>query len=171
MHISQDDFLMFVDRALDGMLQIVEALGDDRCHLIPDLPGANSPYAILFHCVGLTHFWIGTFIAGRHVERDRTAEFRARGSVSEIRKMVKDLKHQLRADLLHVQGDKPLSQQPPAAYTPLPEEQGWTQSAVLIHTFEELAQHHGQMELSRDMIMRRESGDWDGDDERLLDQR
>ncbi len=157
MQIAQDDLLTFVDRALDGMLHIVEELGDDRCHLIPDLPGANSPYAILFHCVGLTHFWIGTLIAGRHIERDRDAEFRAQGTVCEIGEMVNDLKHQLRSDLLHVQGEEPLSQQPPAAYTPLPEEERWTQGAVLIHTFEELAQHHGQMELSRDMIMRRGS--------------
>jgi hypothetical protein len=29
MEISQDDFMLFVDRALDGMLGIVEGLGDD----------------------------------------------------------------------------------------------------------------------------------------------
>ena len=43
MHISHDDFLLFIDRALDGMLRIVEELGDERAHRRPALPGANSP--------------------------------------------------------------------------------------------------------------------------------
>jgi len=46
MEISNEDFLMFIERALDGMLRIVEELGDERANLRPDLPGANSPYAI-----------------------------------------------------------------------------------------------------------------------------
>ena len=155
MEISQDDFLMFVDRALDGMLHIVEELGDERCNLVPDLPGANSPSVILAHCVGVANFWVGTLIAGRHVERDRAAEFRTRSTVVESRQMVNDLKQQLREDTAHVQGEQPLSQTPPAAYNPAPDHQSWTQGAVLMHTFEELAQHHGQMELTRDMIMGR----------------
>ena len=53
MEISQEDFLMFINRALDGMLSIVEELDEERANLCPDLPGANSPYAILTHCVGV----------------------------------------------------------------------------------------------------------------------
>jgi hypothetical protein len=30
---------------------------------------------------------------------------------------------------------------------------GWTQGAALLHAYEELAQHHGQMEITRDMLM------------------
>ena len=155
MQISQDDFLFFIDRALDGMLRIVEDLGDERANVRPDLPGANSPYAILFHCVGVVNFWVGSLIAGRHVDRDRDAEFIAQGTVAEIRQLVDNLKQLLREDLAHMEGEQPLSQTPPVAYNPSPERQGWTQGAALIHTYEELAQHHGQMELTRDVMQRR----------------
>ena len=58
MEISQDDFMLFVDRALDGMLGIVEGLGDDLANRNPGLPGANSPFAILYHSVAVCHYWI-----------------------------------------------------------------------------------------------------------------
>ena len=53
MEISRDDFMLFVDRALDGMLDIVEGLGDDLANRNPGLPGANSPFAILYHSVAV----------------------------------------------------------------------------------------------------------------------
>ena len=77
MEISHEDFLMFIDRALDGMLRIVEELGEERANMRPDLPGANSPYAILTHCIGVCDYWIGTLLGKREVFRDRDAEFRA----------------------------------------------------------------------------------------------
>ncbi len=83
--ISVDDFLWFVDEALDGMVGIVVELGDDLANRRPDLPGANSPYAILFHCLGVMEWWGGVAVAGRPVERDRDAEFRATGPVSRPR--------------------------------------------------------------------------------------
>jgi hypothetical protein len=79
MTIAPRAFLPFIDEALDGMVGIAEILGDERINLCPDLPAANSPYAIL------THY--------------------------------------------HTQGD------------------------VLLHCYTELAQHHGQMELTRDILL------------------
>jgi hypothetical protein len=68
---------------------------------------------------------------------------------------VQDLKRQLRDDIKHVQGEQPPLSGPNQQYSPLPSEyQGWTQGAALIHTLEELAQHHGQMELTRDMLLK-----------------
>ena len=154
MQISVDDYLTFVGRALDGMLGIVEQMGDEHANRAPDLPGANSPYAILFHCVGVCHYWIGELIGGRQTERDRPAEFHATGSIAELRVAVHDLQCQIRLDLRDVDGEKPLAKVPDAAYTPLPSYADWTQGAVLMHTHEELAQHHGQMELTRDILMR-----------------
>lgn len=143
MQILEEDFLMFVDRALDGMLRIVEELGDERSNTVPDLPGANSPYAILFHCVAVIDFWVGTLLAGRPVERHRDAEFIAQGTVAEIRRRVNKLKRQLRSDVTHVQGDQPVSMALSSEYNPAPQNQNWTQGATLMHAYEELAQHHG----------------------------
>ena len=140
--IDPESFLLFVGRAFDGMVTILDELGDELANETPGLPGANSPYAILFHCIGVTNYWIGTLLGGRQVPRDRPAEFTASGDVKQISKLVGELKSQIRRDLDGFQGTQPL-----------PDHEEWTQGWVLMHTYEELAQHHGQMELTRDIIM------------------
>ncbi|CAB1076543.1 hypothetical protein D1AOALGA4SA_4339 [Olavius algarvensis Delta 1 endosymbiont] len=161
MQITTDDFLYFINVALDGMVRIVEELGDDRVNLRPDFPGANSPYVILYHCVGCTNFWIGALIAGRQVSRDRDAEFQAQGTVADIREAVRDLQKQLQEDFTHVQGDQPLAYLdallPLQKWTQQQGVQHWRQGKALIHAYEELAQHHGQMEITRDILMQRDS--------------
>ena len=156
MEISHEDFLMFIDRALDGMLRIVEELGEERANMRPDLPGANSPYAILTHCVGVSNYWIGTLLGGRReISRDRDEEFRASGTLVELREKVRDLKAKLLDDIKQVQGEKPLASAPNPMYNPLPGMGfgDWKQGTALIHAYEELAQHHGQMEITRDVLM------------------
>ncbi len=154
MEISLGVYLMFVNRALDGMMGIVEGMGDDLANSRPNLREANSPYAILFHCIGVCHYWIGTLVAGRHTDRNRPAEFIATGSGADLKKLVSALKLQMRTDLNSVASDQPLAIMPNPKYTPLPGYAQWTQGAVLIHLHEELAQHHGQMELTRDILIR-----------------
>ena len=160
MEISQEDFLMFIDRALDGMLRIVEELGEERANMRPDLPGANSPYAILTHCIGVCHYWIGTLLGKRDFFRDRDGEFRASGTIIELRERVVELKARLLVDIKQVQGEKPLASAPHSTYNPLRGTafEDWTEGAALIHAYEELAQHHGQMELTRDLLMGNKEG-------------
>jgi hypothetical protein len=156
MQIAPEDFLYFINRALDGMLRIVEELGDARVNWRPDFPGANSPYAILYHCVGCTNYWLGALLAGRQVSRDRNAEFQAQGTVADMRQAVRALQQQVREDIMHVQGDRPLAY--PDALLPRHVQWGarhWSQGKALVHAYEELSQHHGQMEISRDIIMQR----------------
>ena len=160
MEISNEDFLMFIDRALDGMLRIVEELGEERANMRPDLPGANSPYAILTHCVGVCNYWIGTLLGRREIFRDRDEEFRASGTLIELRERVMELKANLLEDIKQMQGEKPMASAPNSRYNPLrgPDFGEWTQGTALIHAYEELAQHHGQMELTRDVLMRNFEG-------------
>ena len=49
--ISVDELVSYVERAVDRMADIVGGLGDDLANRRPALPGANSPYAILRHCL------------------------------------------------------------------------------------------------------------------------
>src|SRR5437660_1290372 len=67
----------------------------------------TPPFAILTHCVGLTRYFIGNALAGRQVHRDRDAEFRAQGTVAEIRQAVRELQQRLSDDLARVHGDQP----------------------------------------------------------------
>ena len=114
----------------------------------------TRPYAILYHSVAVCHYWVGVLLADREFKRDRDSEFTATGKVADLHKPVKDVKRQLREDIQRVQGDQQLLSGPNQQYSPLPAQfQGWTQGAALVHTLEELAQHHGQMELTRDILL------------------
>lgn len=150
MGISTDDLGYFVDRAIDGMIEIVRDLGDELASTRPDLPGANSPYAILTHCLGVMGYWAGHAVAGRDVQRDRDAEFRATGSVDALVRACAGAKRQFAADLAAAEPDRPLRR--------APEHRTWegreleNQGAALLHVLEEVAQHHGQAELTRDVL-------------------
>jgi tRNA (adenine37-N6)-methyltransferase len=149
--ISVEDLLFYVDEALDGMVEIVTGLGDGLANTRPDLPGANSPYVILTHCLGVMEYWAGDVIAGRTIERDRDAEFRASGPVGPLVERTRRARHQLEADLAHLDPFAPPRGNVAPEDTALP--LGRTQGGALIHIYEELAQHRGQMEGCRDVLL------------------
>lgn len=148
--ISDMEYLHFVDRALDGMAAILAELGDERANRRPELPGANSPYAIVTHCLGVMEYWAGHLVAGRTVRRDRDAEFTAAGPVNKLLDRIPEAKRQLRADLAAADPDAPLRHDPPPHYHSLGRE--LTQGGALLHVYEELAQHHGHLEITRDLL-------------------
>ena len=145
--ITVEDYLFYVDTALDGMVRIVTDLGDDLASTRPDLPGANSPYAILTHCLGVMEYWGGHVVAGRPNERDRDAEFQATCAVSDLVDRVGRARDRLAADATEA---KPTARpaNPPDERDPTTA----TQGGVLLHIYEELAQHLGQMEITRDVL-------------------
>lgn len=151
MSIAPTEFLGYINGALDGMLTIVETLGDERVNQRPNnMANTNSPFAIVTHCIGLTHFFVGVVLAGRQVPRDRDAEFRAVGSVADLRQQVRALQQHLQDDITHVRGD-----QPPAFPDVLrqPAQRTWTQGRFLLQCYKELAQHLGHLELTRDVML------------------
>jgi hypothetical protein len=149
--MDPNEFLPFLDNALDGMLGITATLGDDLVNVRPDLPGANTPYAIVTHCVGVTDWWIGVMIADRGVYRDRRAEFAARGTVADLGAAVDALMERMRRDLATINPAAPIRR--PELLVEGSPARTWTQTAALIHTLEELSQHHGQLELTRDVLL------------------
>jgi hypothetical protein len=145
-------WLWYVDEALDQMTAIVVGLGDDLASTRPDLPGANSPYAILTHCCGVLEGWGGEAVAGRRIERDRAAEFVATGPVADLEARVAAARVRLRADLAALDWDAPPRGPVDPQDVDLP--LGRSQGGVLLHIYEELAQHLGQMEITRDLLRR-----------------
>jgi hypothetical protein len=154
--IDRDTYLFFIDRALDQMVRIVTELGDDLANRRPDVPGANSPYALLTHCHGVMNFWAGALVAGRTVHRDRDAEFVATGEVADVVAGTRAAREQLGADLDAVTPGEPLHGTPPPSYQG-PREV-LTQAGALQHVYEELSQHLGQMEVIRDAIVQEAAG-------------
>jgi hypothetical protein len=150
--ISLEDLLWYVDEALAAMSGIVADLGDELANQRIDVPDANSPYAVLTHCLGVIEFWGGEVIADRSVDRDREAEFRASGPVADLLARVPVTRAQLARDLAGL--DPAARPRGPVdaedAATPV----GSTQGGVLLHIYEELAQHRGQLEVTRDVLLR-----------------
>lgn len=150
MSIAPEEFLSYINAAFDGMLNIAEELGDERINQRPNnLANTSSPFVILTHCIGLTRYWLGTVIAGRQIQRDREAEFRAQGTVAEIRQAVRQVRNEIQDDIKRVRGDQ-LSAFPDAVR---PQHKTWTQGHFLLQCYKELAQHHGHMELTRDVML------------------
>jgi len=148
--IEESVYLHFADRALDGMAGILRDLGDDLANRRPDLPAANSPYAIVTHCIGVLDYWAGHLVAGREVVRDRDAEFAATGPVDELTTRVSAAKRRLHEDVAQAEPSAPLRDEPSPAYRD--DAAGLTQGGALQHVYEELAQHLGQLELTRDVL-------------------
>lgn len=148
--ISVEDFLYFVDEALNGMVAIVEELGDELANRRPDVEGTNTPYVILTHCLGVIEYWAGNVVAAREIERDRDAEFVASGPVAALVERVRRSRRQLAQDLAHLEPFSPPRVAPRFADPSLPFQR--TQGGVLLHLYEELAQHRGQMEGCRDVL-------------------
>jgi hypothetical protein len=148
--ISREDFFWFADDALDAMVDIVSGLGDDLANRAPELPGANSPYAILTHCLGVIGYWGGQVIAGRDIDRDRAAEFVARGEVAELAARTRQVRRQLAHDLVEFDPAAPPRGEVRGKDADLP--LGRTQGGALFHVYEELAQHRGQLEITRDVL-------------------
>src|ERR1700722_6579171 len=149
--ISVDDYLFYVDDALDSMVGILEDLGDELANERPALPGANSPYAIVNHCLGVMEFWAGSVVCGRQIERDRAAEFTASGEGRALVGRVRSAQEQLRADIAELEpGAGPRGALKPGHGD---HPQYKSQGGALFHLYEELAQHRGQMEITRDLLL------------------
>jgi hypothetical protein len=145
-----DYFLL--ERHLDRMAVIVADLGDELVNLTPDLPGANSAYQLVFHSCGMLEWWTRSAILGLDVQRNREAEFTASGSVADLLQRVETVKRQLRSDLASIDLDAPLRGDPSDDYVGTPI--GASGRGVLMHALEELAQHHGHLEITRDVVRR-----------------
>lgn len=154
--VSLEDFLWFVDQELDGMVSIVRDLGDDLANRRMAQSQSSSPYAILTHCVGLMNYWTGALIAGRTVQRDRDAEFSARGTVAALVSRTIEARRQLELDLEGFDPSAPLRFLPPTEFLPGGDTTSplvASQGGALLHVYQELAQHHGQMQICRDALL------------------
>ncbi len=148
--VEIEDYRYFVDAALDEMAAILGDLGDELANRKPDLVGANSPVQILTHCLGVMAGWIGGFAAGRTIVRDRDAEFAAVSSVADLLAQMAESRAAFVEDLASIEPSAPprLAVPPPNGALPI----GATQGGICLHVYQELVQHLGQLELTRDLL-------------------
>ncbi len=154
MTISVDDFTMFCDRTIDAMIGSVSGLDDKTINTRPDLEGANSPFVLVTHALAAARFWTEHVVLGEPNDRDRASEFEASGTTAELVVSCHVAKTRLaeRASAIaratSLQGE---------GVTRIPIAREWTVGAVLMHTYEELAQHLGHLEITVDLVSRSDS--------------
>jgi len=139
-----------LERHFDQLTAIAADMGAGEVNVVPDLPGANSAFQIVFHCCGMLEWWTRSAILGLPVDRDRDAEFVAAGSLDELLSRAAAVRAQFVTDLAAMDPSAPLRGDPSEEYvgTPL----GDSTLGVLLHVLEELAQHHGHLEITRDLV-------------------
>ena len=149
MLLGADTARVFVDHALDGMLRVVDRLGNDLVNLRPVGPDTTSVAALVVHCCGVAEYWLGHVALGDPSERDRDAEFAARASVAELRERVDGARVVVVRclDRLERGGGTAPTRRPPL----------WggetSDAAIVLHVVEELFQHLGHAELSADVLL------------------
>ena len=128
----------------------LEGLSTEQLNRVPDLPQANSLFAIATHVLGSTRAWVLGIVCGRDLSRDRASEFVAEGTFEELA----DAASRLADDIAHA-----LSSLDPALlddrYTP-PKEL-WGESDPyeimrrdgLAHMLEHAGLHLGHIHLTR----------------------
>ncbi|WP_353950765.1 DUF664 domain-containing protein [Knoellia sp. S7-12] len=152
-----DEYLTLCDRALDGYAACVRELGDTHVNSpLTGVEGSNSAFALVAHVVGVMGRWGRTVNRGIVVPRDRDAEFTATGTVQQALELLEMGRARLHEDARA--GDSAA----PPANPPTGRDRGShalrgpayaTQGAVLLHVYEELSQHLGQLEVTRDVLL------------------
>ncbi len=146
-----DQLLPYLDRALDQLAAVVTDLGEERVNARVDTPGANSAFVVVTHCMGVMRYWAHEVNLGMPVGRDRAAEFRAEGSAADLLDALARARTHLHEDVAACDPDAPPARVPDDLDTDrhICDSQG----SVLIHVYEELAQHLGQLEVTRDVLL------------------
>lgn len=149
--------LRYALETFDAIVGILTEMDDETANASLPAPGSNSPYALLAHCLGMMRRWSSTVNLGREVPRDRDAEFRAQGSVADLLEEAARVRAAFIADVEATDLDAA-----PAA-RPADEPEGHHVvdcRAVLLHVVEELAQHLGHLEITRDVLRARAVRPW-----------
>ena len=151
--ITVDAYLSLCDRALDAYGEVVARLGDDLVNARLDgVPGTNSAFALVTHIAGMAAYWGSTVNRGLEVPRDRDAEFTATGTVAQALDLLQKVRARLHADA-HAASPSELPANPARHENGSTDDA--TQGEVLLHVYEELAQHLGQLEVTRDVLIAR----------------
>jgi uncharacterized damage-inducible protein DinB len=149
MLLGADTARGFVVHAFDGLLSVVDRLGDDLVNARPVGPDTTSVAALVVHCCGVAEYWLGHVALGEPSERDREAELAAVASVAELHQRVSSVRVVVARclDRLECHGGTDPTRRPPV----------WggdtSDAAIVLHVIEELFQHLGHAELSADVLL------------------
>lgn len=126
------------------MLLVLEDLSADALNWRPLPEETNSLYALAFHSLGAERRWIHEVVGQRKIERDRVAEFRARGDDVPSLRALFDAVTRDSEEILARLTDADLDAVRPE---PKPHAVRWG----ILHVIEHYNEHLGQMRLTRQL--------------------
>ncbi len=144
----------YILRSLDRLVGCLEGLDERGLNWLPPAPGANSLYALAAHTLANAEENVLGTLCEHPVERDRAAEFAARGAAA---REVEDRWRELRVRL-----DRALSDLPQGRLDDdvrHPRRGAVTGREVLLVVARHCAEHLGQAELTRDLLLASEKID------------
>lgn len=136
----------------DALVELVAGMDDAAANTVPPLPGGNSVVQLLTHCCGMMRKWSSTVNLGVQVCRDRDGEFTAVSPVGEVLELAAATRAAFIADVAETDPERA----PANVFTN--QDAFWTATcySVLLHIFEELCQHLGHAEITRDLVLAQE---------------
>lgn len=147
---SRDGQLLvdFILLKFDELVALLATMDDESANAELPAPGSNSVVQLVTHCCGMLRRWSSSVHLGVEVPRDRDAEFTARMPVPQARSMAAETRAAFLEDIAATDFDAA------PAYVPPGREHFWTIATrgVLLHVLEELSQHLGQAEVTRDSL-------------------
>lgn len=145
---SDSVLAQFILRKFDELVQLTSEMDDDAANTAPVPQGSNSVVQLVVHSCGMLRRWSSSVNVGVVVPRDRAAEFEAEMPVADVLELAEGTRAAFVADAERTHLAAAPVQVPPGR------EDFWTDSCegVLLHVFEELCQHLGHAEVTRDAV-------------------
>jgi len=126
------------------VLQTLEGLDAHALNWRPLPEETNSLYVLAFHSLGAERRWIHQVVGQRKIERDRAAEFRARGDDVAALRAPYDAATRDSEDILSRLGEADMDA---LRLKPQPHTMRW----CILHVIEHYNEHLGQMRLTRQL--------------------
>ena len=141
-------FCRYIVSSLDSLLQCLDGLNEEQLNWHPAAPNTNSLYALVVHTLGNAEESLLFTLCGQPGKRDREQEFLARGSAgNELVVYWQELRQRVQSALLNLPSED-LERE--VAH---PRRGVLTGRDILIIVARHAAEHLGQAELTRDLVL------------------
>lgn len=149
------DFADVLEAIGRGALSELEGLSEETLNRPLPLPETNSLFALATHLAGSAEFWVVQAAAGRDIQRDRDAEFRAHGSYEDIKARIEAMlsaTRQVLESMTSEQMDQPAAE-PNRRVSWRPAPQPMRVRDCLLHAVEHAALHQGHIQITRQILV------------------
>lgn len=146
-----ESFRRRFDHEFRRLLKAIDGLDADALNWKPAAPGANSLLVLVTHSLASAEDHVVRRGAGKHVQRDRDAEFRTFGDASGLPARAAEVTRRLDEALSELDGR--LDEERESGIRDWTGK--WTVRDTLIHSIAHTAEHAGHAELTRDLLASR----------------